>query len=376
MHPSVSNARFSVASMFLVCGLAIATFVSRVPAIKNSLGLDERQLGQALLGTAIGAIVMFPTSANLISRYGSKPVVIGCGIALCFGLPGLSMAQNLPQLFVMMMLFGATFGGLDIAMNSQAVEVERLMGRHVMNGFHAQFSLAGVVGAPFGGWLADRGVHLTTHFWSVGLLLFLMVLLISRGFVSTAPIGRDGPFFAFPRGPLLVLGIAMALAGMAEGSVGDWAAVYFHETLRTSEGTAALVFGVFSVAMTIGRFSGDWLNNHFGWRALMIAGGLIAAFGYAFALLSGAPVLGLVGFAITGIGLSVVIPLGYAQAGKSTDAEPAVALAAVASMGYGSFLIAPPTLGFIAHATSLKLALLLVAGFCLMIPLLVTKIKR
>jgi MFS family permease len=345
--------------MFFSNGFLLANWLARIPAVTRQLELSNAQVGSALLGMAIGALLAFPATGHLISRFGSARVTVGFGLLYALALPLLAFAPNLLLLFVALGLFGVGNGGMDVAMNAQGVEVERSLRKPILNSLHGFFSLGGLAGAAIGGGFAYLGLAVAVHFLAVAGLALPVILLLRPRLIGDAPQGRvtPTPVFALPPRALWGLGIVGFCAAVGEGAVGDWSALYLRESLGTNAGTAALGYAAFSLLMLIGRFQGDRLVLKFGSAAMVRAGGALAASGLAIGLAFNTPFAAVFGFAAVGLGLSVVVPLVYGAAGSHPGIPRGTAVAAVATIGYGGFLLGPPLLGWLAEASSLRLAL-------------------
>ena len=357
-------ARASVLGVFFVNGVAIGTWLVRIPAIQQDLGLGEGLLGLALLGSALGALVAMPVVGALVSRFGSRRVVGATALALCFAVVLPAIAPNLLLLFLGVALLGASNGGLDVSMNSQAVVVENGYGRPIMSSFHAAWSFGGLAAAAVGGLVASLGIGPLPHFAAVGALALVAFLFAYRNLMPPgADAAEEGaPAFARPTRALLGLGLVSFCVLLGEGAMGDWSAVYLNTTLGTGPGFAALGYGAFSLAMAFGRLFGDGLTEKVGPTTLVRSCGALAAVGLGVALAIGNPIFALVGFACAGAGFSIVFPLALSAAGRTEYVAAGPALAAVSTAAYTGFLVGPPTIGFVAELTSLSAALYLVVA--------------
>lgn len=374
---AVRAARRAAAVAFLINGMALATLVSRIPAIKQGLGASDGQLGLALLGMAVGAILAFAVAGPLIARFGSRRVTALGGAALCVATPLVATAASPLTLGMLLALFGASKGAMDVAMNAQAVEVERRYGRPVMSSLHGLFSLGGLIGAALGGLMAGLDVSLALHFGGVGVLLGLLLLLSAPHLLPAQASGASrGPAFVLPTRALLGLGVIAVCAFVIEGAMADWSAVYLRGTLGTGAAYAATGYAAFSLAMTLTRFGGDAIAARLGAERVVRWGGLLAAVGVGLALGLGRPAFALVGFACVGLGMAIVVPLVFSAAGRTPGVAPGAAIAAVATMGYGGFLTGPPTLGFLAEAVTLRVALGVLALLGLLIALLSRNLRQ
>ena len=360
--PALRVPRLAVLGVFFVNGVVIGTWVVRIPAIKDELGLGEGLLGVALLGAAVGALLAMPLVGALVSRFGSRRVVGTTALLLTLSLVLPALAPSLLFLALALAMLGAANGGLDVAMNAQAVAVERGYGRPIMSSFHAAWSFGGLAGAALGGLLASRTVGPLPHFSTVAILAAIAfagaygALLPSRADASE----EGAPAFARPTRALLGLGIMAFCVLLGEGAMGDWSAVYLDDTLGTGPGFAAAGYAAFSLSMAFGRLFGDRLTERLGPVTLVRSCGALAAVGLGVALAAAQPLVALVGFACAGAGFSIVFPTALSAAGRTGDMATGPALAAVSTAAYTGFLIGPPFIGFLAELTGLGYALYLV----------------
>ena len=363
------GARTAVTVVFFASGAAYGSWVARIPALQDGLGATKSELGLALFGVAAGAVVALPVAGWLAARLGSRRVTQMGLLGVAASLPLLGLAPSLLTLGLAFAVFGASAAMLDLAMNAHGVAVEKRYARPILSSFHAAFSLGGLVGAGAGGIAAALGIAPLAQFCGASLVI-LGIGIWSRphllpGHVDVAP----GPVYGKPSAGLVVLA-GIAFAGLlAEGAAGDWSGVYLNDTLGTGEGAATVAFIGFSITMTLGRLVGDRLTARWGADRLTRAAGLLGAAGISAALLSGEPVVAVVGFACLGAGLSTVIPTVFRAAGAS-GSSPGAGIAAVSTVGYSAFLVGPPAIGFLADATSLPLALSLLVVLCVLIALL------
>lgn len=327
--------------------------------MKDGLGISEAELGLALFCSAIGSMLTMPGWGALTARWGSRPASLLSAVLAFASVPLLSLAGSLPQLMAALAVFGATAGGLNVAMNAQAVAVETAYGRPILSSFHALFSLGGMTGAAFGGWLAARGVGVPQHFFACGLFYIAAAVIAARFLLppSVDQQERRAPF-AWPSGTLLALGALAGCIMSGEGAMADWVALYLRDTVKTGEGTAALGYAVFSGGMVLGRFCGDFATARYGARLLAQNCCALAAFGTSLALAFPYAPFALAGFALTGLGYSVIVPVVYAAAGRLPGANAGVAIATVSTTGFVGFLAGPPVIGFLAKAVTLRAALL------------------
>jgi len=355
-------ARLAVLAIFFLNGFGFASWVVRIPAIQEKLALSEGLLGLALLGIAMGSLVSMPPAGWLVSRSGSRPVVVVTALLVSLALTPLALAPDLASLVSALVLLGAASGALDVSMNAQAVAVEKRYGRPIMTSFHAAFSFGGLAGAASGGLAASFEVGPLPHLSAVAVLSAATALAAYRYLLpASADVGRHGaPAFARPTRALLGLGIISFCVLLGEGAMADWSAVYLEGTLETGPGFAAAGYAAFSLAMALGRLFGDGLTQRLGPARLVRLGGALAAVGLGSALAIGEPYITLAGFACAGAGFSIIFPAALSAAGRTKGMAAGPALAAVSTAGYFGFLIGPPTIGLIAEALGLGAALYIV----------------
>jgi fucose permease len=253
-------------------------------------------------------------------------------------------------------------------MNAQAVAVEQAYERAIMSSFHGLFSLGGLVGAGFAGGAMALGVRDLPHVTGTSIAcLFTVGCCLPWLVPSSVGEPSSGGAFARPTRALIRLG-ALAFCGLlAEGAMGDWSAVYLHDTLGSSAAFAAVGFAAFSLSMAAGRFGGDRLVAALGSGLVLRASSAVAALGLAVALLIGTPTSGIIGCGLVGLGISNVIPILFSAAGRVPGTQTGTALAAVATTGYFGFLAGPPLIGVAAEFSGLRVALGIVSALCALI---------
>jgi MFS family permease len=359
-----STHRLCVATLFFVNGFVFASWVPHIPAVKQSLDLSEAGLGALLLAIAAGAIVALPCAGWLVARFGSRLITTLAALGFCAALPLPLLAGTVAGAAAALALFGACNATLDVAMNAQAVEVERLYRRPILSSFHALFSVGGLAGAATAGGAMSLAVSDPQHIFAVSAAGLIVVAFVLRGLLPVAPAPRDGPLIARPTGALVALGLLTFLALMTEGAVADWSAVYLREGLATDPATAAAGFAAFSGTMAIGRLSGDWLAARIAPRRLLMVSGATAFAGLAACASTSDPAIAIAGFGVAGLGIANAIPLTFSAAGRVSGVAPGVALVAVASTGYCGYLAGPALIGLVSEAAGLPAGIGLVAAAC------------
>jgi predicted MFS family arabinose efflux permease len=368
-------ARRAVQALFLLNGALFATWASRVPAAQAAHGLSNGALGLCLFAIAGGAVIAMPLAGLLTARIGSDQVCRISALIYAAMLPAILLAPGLAGFVTALFCFGASHAALDVAMNAQAVAIEKRHGEPIMSSFHALWSIGGLLGAAAGGVLAAQGVKPITHFVLMALALGATLPLVFPRLLQVPeeqfadPANRIAvPVFSLPSRGLLCLGLVALCVMLGEGAMADWSAVYLRNNIRTTESVAAAGYATFSVAMAIGRLSGDRLTTRFRPVNLVRAGGILAAAGLLLAIVFGHAAFSLAGFALVGLGFATVVPIVFTAAGNTRGMTPGVALASVSSLGYLGFLLGPPIIGFASEGLGLRGAL----GIVVMTSLLAT----
>ncbi|QFY14412.1 MFS transporter [Nonomuraea phyllanthi] len=355
----------------------MGTWTARIPAVKGHLGLSDGQFSLALLAIAAGAMAGMTAIGPLVDRRGSTGVMIPAALLQGLVLVPPAHVPNLGALAGALLAFGAVHGMLDVAMNANAVEVERAHGRPIMSSFHAVYSIGGFAGATAGGVFAHLDVSPGATFLSVGVVLVLLALWAGRWALRPvpAPAQDAGTPAGRPKG-IVFLGVLAFCCLVGEGASADWSSVYLREDLAASPGFAAAGYAAFSIMMTAGRLAGDRLAARFGPVPLVRCCGLLAAAGLGLALLGGHPVAGVIGFGAFGAGLSCIVPQVFSAAGHRDPAFAGRALARVASIGYLGMLSGPVLIGAAAQLAGLPLALGIPALLAAFVALTATALRR
>jgi MFS family permease len=360
----VRAARWAVLAVFLINGSYVGAWATRIPAIRDRLDLGDGQLGLGLGCVALGAIVAMPIAGALAARLGSRRATRVATVLASLGTAVLPLAPSFASFLALTFLFGVGMGSLDVTMNAHGVTVERRCGRPILAGLHAGFSAGALLGAVLGGVVAALGVDPRIHLPAVAAVGGVVMLVWSRRFLPSAEDagGASQPLFVRPPRRLWALG-ALAFSGLlVEGACADWSAVYLRDELGASPGYAAAGFTAFSLAMVLGRATGDRLVEALGPVRLVRAGGAIAAGGFGVALILAVPAAAVLGFACLGTGVASIVPLVFRAAGAVRGVPAGVALGAVSSMGYLGLMAGPPLVGGLAELTSLPRALWLLVG--------------
>jgi MFS family permease len=392
-----------VAVLFAAMGIVGGVWAARIPAVKESLGLSDGALGVALMGAPAGLVLATLVAGRIIDRFGSARPCRLASVILVVSPVGMGLAGNQAELMAALLAYGAAGGTMDVAMNVQAVGVERGYGRPLMSSFHGLFSFGLLGGAMLGGLSAWAGLAPALTFGAIGLALAVAVLAAGRTLLRGAEVppapeallddgwparaagaadsrARGGPEDRRPAGTgasgrrpaeggsmrqwfsgvtarVAILGALSFCSLLGEGAVENWSAVYLRDDLGVAAGLAAAGLVAFSITMACGRVSGDRLVARFGAVRLMRVSGFLAAAGLGAGLLSHNPVAAVAGFALFGAGLSCTFPLLVSAAGNANPGRPGSMIARVAGSGYAGGLTGPVVIGGVASLSGLPLAL-------------------
>lgn len=358
--------RLATRLAFFAAGFAMSCWAPLVPFAKTRTGVDEAQLGLLLLCLGIGSLVAMPVTGWISARTGSRPMILLGGVGMVLCLPLLAASGEAWLLALALLLFGASLGTLDVAMNVHAVAVERASDRPLMSGFHALFSVGGFAGAglmtlllwqglsPFGASLLGSAVALAA--------------VLAAGPRLLRAQGGEPPQLAVPRAAVLLLAGLAAVTFLVEGALLDWGALLLVGRALVEPAQGGLGYMLFSVAMTVGRLTGDRIVMALGDRRVLLYGGFLTLAGFALLLLSDWQPGALAGFVLIGCGASNIVPVLFSLAGRQTVMPPALAIAAVTTTGYAGILAGPALMGFVSHATSLPLAFWMLALLMALVP--------
>lgn len=342
--------------MFLANGVAVASFVSRIPDVQVALGLGDAALGLVLTGISFGVLTGLTTAGRLIARTGSRtPILLGATVVV-LALPTTGLAPS--GLGLAVALFATGFGGstMDVGMNAQGVGVERGYARSIIVGFHAAWSVGTLLGALGGLVATTTDTSVLRHLSIVAASIALLTGVSARWLriADRAAVGTP-PRFAVPRGPLLPLALVALAAALGESSAGNWSGVHLRDTVGVVGSPVTWGYVAYTAAMVTSRVVGDRLTRHLGVQGMVTGGGLLA--GAGFLLVAAVPALpaALAGFAMVGFGLGSTVPLVFGRAGRVAR-NPGEGVAAVASVGYLAYLVGPPVIGAIAGSVGLPVA--------------------
>lgn len=363
--------RWAVAAMFFANGFLTGSWAPQIPVFLTRLQISEFTLGMLILVFGLGALVAMPWCGWLIHSYGSRAAVRVFAVLCSFALLAVALAASVPAAAITMFLFGGLIGGMDVAMNANAVAVEGQLRRAIMSSSHGFWSLGGFAGGAVGGITIEHYGHLA-HAAAVTALTMLVVGTALMHLVAEdeQPVAEKATY-ALPRRTAVYLTGLIALFSMVpEGAVLDWAALYLRQELGSSIAVAGFAFAGFSAAMASMRFLGDGVRNRLGAVKTLRGSSLIAALGMLAAGFAPNAWAAIAAFALCGIGIANMVPIAFSAAGNHQGVSSGAGLSTVTLMGYSGILVAPSAIGFVGERTGfapvfVALSLLLVVVFLL-----------
>lgn len=366
--------------VFLLAGLAFASWAARLPAVRDALQIGVDRVGVLVFGIAAGSIVGLLLSSHVIARLGARRTIawgmVGTGAGIVVAGAGVSLAASFGVVFAGLAIFGFAAGTADVAMNVSAAAGERVLGRSVMSIFHAFFSFGTMLGAGLGALAEFAAVPLVVHLGVTAVVVVCGSLLAVPRLQSEDLAAGDEPVATDDRsrtwrGRLsiwrdprtLLIGVVVLAAAFAEGSANDWIAIAMVDGHGVDKPAAALVLGVFLTAMTVGRLGGVLLLDRFGRVVVLRASFALAAAGLLAIIVVPNAIVATIGAGAWGLGSALGFPIGMSAA--ADDPHTAAArVSAVATIGYAAFLVGPPAIGLLGEHVGILGALLVVLVLC------------
>lgn len=370
--------RWAVAAMFATNGFIMGAWAPQIPLLLSRHNISATTLGLLILALGLGAISAMLFAGRLIQSYGSRRIARIFGLATAPTLPLVVLAPNLWLLTPAMALMGALIGCMDVAMNANAIEVERRMGRAIMSSSHGFWSLGGFVGGLAGSYvIAQSGAEVQALI--VAAIAVVTVLLASPNLITDAPhpaATKAKPHALFPRdASLWILGFMALFCMVPEGAVLDWAAIYLGRELGSDLFRAGLGFAGFAGAMAVMRFAGDRLRNRFGAVKTLQISGLISAAGLMGGALAPNDIAAIASFTFAGLGVANMVPILFSAAGNHPGMAAGAAISTVTMVGYAGILVAPSSIGFVADHIGFRATYAALAVVLLVVTALAPRVK-
>lgn len=359
--------------MFFFLGFILSSWAPLVPFAKARTGLDDAGLGLLLLAFGLGSLISMPLAGAVTTRIGCRAAILISGLCASAIFPLLAWVADPVLLGASLFLFGAAIGLAEVGVNVQGIIVAKASPKPLLSGFHGLFSVGGVAGAGGVSFLDHRGLDPLPIAFVVIALVALQFAVATRHLL---PYGNEGggrtPLFVLPRGPVLFVGALCFIMFLVEGAMLDWSALFLESVRGFAAGGTG--YTAFALAMTLGRLTGDRVVAALGGRRILVYGGLLVILGFVVTVAVPHAVASLAGFALIGLGAANVVPVFYMAIGRQQVMPPGHAIAAVTAVGYAGIMVGPSIIGFVADATSLSAAFLMIAVLMLAVPFSARKV--
>jgi fucose permease len=372
--------RIAVKLLFLANGLYAGAWSLKVPELAERLMLSPFYVSLLVVCYGIGSITIMPVAGSQIARYGSTAVAKVTASIFLFTMLLISLAPNVWTAGIAVFLLGGFAGAMDVAMNANAVEVEKSMRKAIMSSCHAFWSLGGLIGSSVSGFMID-------NFGPVMHSAIITVVNAGVLFIAFSMLMPDGPHVeehhtegmtrtSIFKSPLpWIIGIMALFCMVQEGVVIDWSALYLNRELTATLTVAALGAGAMHGMMTIVRLMGDGIRDRFGAVRTMRVSGVIAFAGLMIAGFAPHAYVAIAGFALCGVGVSNMVPIAFSAAGNLPGMAKGVGISVVTIMGYSGTLFLPTLFGFVAEHTGFS-AIFIGTPMLLIVVLLLSNLMR
>jgi len=347
-----------LAGVYFALGVVGATWFSRIPTEQLRLHLGTGRLGLALLGPPVGSVAASLALPRLLHRWGAVRMVrvalVACGGTLAL----LPLPRSLFGLLGALLLFGVASGGLDVAMNANALSLQHMMGRSVFGRLHAMWSLGGFAASGLAALLVHAGVRVTADLVATGIVVAVMAYPVTAGLRGAPDAAARSGRGMWSRHPAVLVFAVVALAAfVVEVAAADWGGVFLARDDGASAGLAAGAYAAFSLPHFLARISGDPIVDRFGRRRLLVIGLVVAAAGFVLLVASPAAGIGVAGLSIAGLGVALVVPVAFSSAGAVPGVPGSAGLATAAGMGYVGWTAAPPVIGGLGSVAGLRVGM-------------------
>ena len=375
--------RIAVGAMFFMAGLCFASWTSRIVTIQHTLGLSYAALGAVLFSLPVGLMCSLPFSGLVITKIGSKRLLLGAALFYGLALVSLGLAQNTFQLVISLFCYGFAGNTINISVNTQAVAAESMYNKPIMASFHGLWSLGGFTGAAIGIFMIGHGISPFHHFIAI-LIIVIIGVVITSGYLhndaatakssSSSKISLQTIIKLFI--PLITLGTIAFCSMICEGAMFDWSNIYLKKVVLAPTSLVGVGFAAFMSTMALGRwFVADKFAHRYGLKRTLQVSGALTVTGLLTAVLFPWFYTTIAGFLLVGLGVCAIVPMVFSAAGKSKEMSPGVAITVVSTVGFVGFLVGPPVIGFVAGLATLRASFIFVAIMGASVVILSTRAK-
>lgn len=357
---TMNKQRLSLSVFFFLSGFNFASWASRIPTIAGALKLNEAELGSILLTMPISSLIGLPLSGWLVTRFDSRMPMTAAFIMNAAALSLIGFAETSLHLIMALFLFSLSMRIFNIAVNTQAIALQKQFERKINGAFHGLWSLGGIFGVGFTTLLVSQGISIVPHLLSVSVFSILITIISSRHLLRNdrATSGKKLSL-GKPDPSIVYLGLLVFFAAVCEGGMFDWSGIYFQQVIKEDVFTSGYL--IFMSFMALSRFVSDRIIDRIGMAKMYVLSALLIFFGITLAITLPSFWPAMIGFSLVGFGTASVIPMTYTLAGSSTKYAPGVTLSIIVTYGIIGMLIGPPMIGYLAHAFNLKVSFILFA---------------
>ncbi|MHB1179747.1 MAG: MFS transporter [Daejeonella sp.] len=352
--------RLSISLFFFISGISFASWTSRIPTIKTMFNLNEAELGTLLLAMPIGSLIGLPISGWLVSRYDSRIPLVTAFLTTSVSLAFIGFAQSVFMVAAPICLFAFSMRIYSIAVNTQALALQKQFNRKILGSFHGLWSAGGIAGILISTLLVALNISLRFHLLSVAVISAGITLLSYKYLLRNdrSPSGNK-IILGKPDPYIFYLGLLVFLAAVCEGGMFDWSGIYFQQVLKIKVFTYG--FLVFMTFMTFSRFMSDFMIEKAGMPATYICSAVAIIAGIGLTIIFPSVWPAMAGFSLVGLGTAAIVPMSYALAGISKKYSPGMAISIIATYAISGMLIGPPMIGYLAHAFNLQTSFIIFA---------------
>ena len=371
----LSAQRLSTRFSFFGLGFATAAWAPLIPFAQQRLHFNHADFGLLLLCSGLGAMLAMPATGKIVQRVGCRVPIGFALLLLAVLLPSLSLWTSPLMMAITLFLFGTAAGSLGVALNIQAVVVEKNSLKSLMSGFHGMASLGGLAGVLTITALLALSISSVMSAFAVSLLLVIIVFLsvpynikaVENTLLEASSKVKKSIRQRLPQPLIILIGIACFIIFMTEGAAMDWSGIYLTQQYGVNAAFAGLAYTFFAIAMTTGRFTGHYLIRYFGEKKLLTYSAICATLGLALVSIAPHWWLVLVGYTLVGAGCSNIVPIMFSRAGRQTVMPSAVALSCVSTMAYTGILVGPAFIGMVSELIGLSTVFMALSGLLLLI---------
>lgn len=356
----LNKQRIFLGVFFFLSGFSFSSWASRIPTIKTTFDFNEAELGTILLAMPISSLIGVPFSGWLVTKFDSRVPLSMAFVVHAFCLSLIGFANTTFTLVLAICLFAFSMRIFNIAMNTQAITLQKQFNRKINGSFHGLWSTGGIVGVGFTTLLVALSISIVPHLILVSAAIILTTLFSYR-FLLRNDRSTSGNKLVFgkPDPYIFYLGLLVFFAAICEGGMFDWSGIYFKEVVKVDIFTSGYL--IFMATMAGSRFISDRIIEEIGMPATYVMSALLVVFGISLAILFPSFWPAMIGFSCVGFGTASIIPMTFTLAGASKKYSPGMAISIIATYSMVGMLIGPPLIGYLAHAFNLKVSFVIFA---------------